>query len=79
MMLRSFLATALCALTVTSAHALTQAEISACYPDAVRLCGVTANDARASVIRRAIIGACMFTHRAQLSPRCDTVFRAHGY
>lgn len=78
-MLRAVLAAILCALMVTSAHALTQSEIVACYPDAVRLCGVTAADRNASVLRRLAIGACMFSHRQQLSPHCDAVFRAHGY
>lgn len=78
-MKRAVLATALCALMATGAHALTQAEVNACYFDAVRICGVTSADRNAGALRRLAIGVCMIAHRSQLSPRCDAVLKAHGY
>ncbi len=77
-MKRLILTIALCA-AATAAHAATTAETAACYPDAVRLCGVTPADKDAGPFRRLIIGACMLAHRSQVSPRCEAVFRAHGF
>jgi hypothetical protein len=47
----------------------TQAQIDACRPDAIRLCGsYLAGD-------RAVIRACMLAHRPQLSQQCRDAFR----
>lgn len=79
--MRAVLATILCALTVTSAHAFTptRAEINACYEDSARFCGVTAADDHAGALRRFAIGVCMLAHRNSVLPRCRAVFTAHGF
>lgn len=60
-----------------AAHAQTAQEKAACYPDAVRLCGVKPGD-QASVGEIMRVGLCLLWHRAALSPACRAVFAAHG-
>jgi hypothetical protein len=76
-MKRLILALALCAVAAP-AHATTASEAAACYADAVRFCGVTQADKDAGAFRRLAIGLCMLAHRAQVAPRCEAVFKAHG-
>jgi len=78
-MKRAILAMALCALLSGTAHAVTRAEVAACHPDAVHLCGVTPADNTAGILRKAQIGLCILNHREQLRPPCRAVLKAHGY
>ncbi len=80
-MKRAVLATAiLCALAGRAfALDLTRQEIAACYPDAVRFCGVNEADRNADFTRQFWIGTCMLRNRKNVRPRCLAVFKAHGF
>ena len=64
---------------VVAALAVTREEVAACYPDAVRLCGVARNAPEPSAAEKLRVGACMLLHRDELSPRCRAVLKAHGF
>lgn len=65
-------------LLVGAARAQTATEKAACYPDAVRLCGVTDKDKNASLIRITAVAWCLFHNRDKLSKGCRAAFAAHG-
>lgn len=67
----------LCA--ITAAFAVTREEVAACYPDAVRLCGVPRNVTDAGAEEKLKVGLCMLFHLSDLSPRCRAVFSRHGF
>jgi len=65
---------AVCLLAALPARAQTQADVNACYGDAMRLCRAQTQGAFAAP--RTL--HCMLDHRTQLSTRCGAVFAAHG-
>ncbi|HEY5280886.1 MAG TPA: hypothetical protein VIJ67_14150 [Pseudolabrys sp.] len=67
MRIASILALGLLVTSSTAVLAYTQDEVSACTPDAMRLCQAAIPDAHR-------VGDCLYRARRQLSPACAAIF-----
>lgn len=59
---------------IGAAHAQTMAEITACKPDAMRLCNPTIKD----LFDHSRVAKCLHDNKSTLSEACRRVLTAHG-